>query len=344
MKMPPLIQLLVVGSVFIFMGIVPMAYSGIIFQENFDNMADWNTSGQYEGNECSVGYCASSMPVNWSFYRTVPGATGLSPVASVSRPPGNLPDHTTGTGKALIVRVESVGTVNWPGDGILGKYFGSSANYNELYIQFWIRTQSNWQSMAVSQSKVFRIFNWRGTENIFQWKAECSPIWFWDWAAYPTSSSAAYLTAYRCDSVPDDYYCVNSPNSYQKNDAYASWGAVPPTTKYADGKWNRIDFHVKMNNLGQSNGILEWSWNGTIVESHTNVVWKEAGSTSGKGWNGFALGGNSNNTWSSTPAEQWYAIDDVVVSTTPIATDSIPPQDQGSPNPVQGVRVVAPGN
>ncbi|WP_281999185.1 Ig-like domain-containing protein [Geotalea uraniireducens] len=295
-------------------------YGAVVFEDNFDSQTDWNVNGQYEGSECSVSSCtSSSYPANWNFYRTVPGSTGLNPVASIRRLPGNLADHTSGSGKAYIVYNESVSGVNWPGDGIIGKYFGSTANYNELYIRFWLRTQSGWQSATSAQSKIFRVTHWRGTSNIFQWAAESSPTYFWDFGT-SSSASASYLPAYRCDQSPTDYYCVNlaSSNNYQKNDYLYVWGSGGPTSKFADTQWHRYDYHIKMNDPGQNNGILEWSFDGNIVESHNDVVWKEASSTSSLGWNAFALGGNSNNTFSSTPTDQWYAVDDLVVSTTAI--------------------------
>ncbi|BDV43066.1 hypothetical protein GURASL_19890 [Geotalea uraniireducens] len=61
---------------------------------------------------------------------------------------------------------------------------------------------------------------------------------------------------------------------------------------------------------------MEWWYDGKLVERRTNVQWLSEGSSS-VGWNSFAIGGNSNNTFLPL-ADQWYAIDDVVISTTPI--------------------------
>lgn len=298
----------------------------IIFEENFDSQPDWNATGQYEYSECSVlnvgapaNQCTfSTYPANWSFYRSVPGAKNLNPVASIRRLPGGIADHTSGTGKAFIVYNESVNGATWPGDGILGKFFGMSANYPELYVRFWMRTQSGWRVVNGAQSKLFRVLSWRGTENIFQWAAESSPIFFWDLAA--SGSNAAYAPAYRCDASPGDYYCASlgSGNNFEKNDIITVWGNGPPSSRFADTQWHRYDFHFKMNSIGSADGIMEWSYDGVSVESRTNVVWKESSSSVAKGWNAFALGGNSNNIFSSSPTDQWYAIDDVVVSTTPI--------------------------
>jgi hypothetical protein len=306
--------------------------AAVIFETNFDSHPDWNTSGEYEGGECSFGSCASSMPADWNFYRSVSGTSGLNPVISIRRLPGSVADHTgTGTGKALVIYSESVSGANWPGDGILGKYFGSGANYQELYIRFWARTQSSWQFVDGGLVKVFRLFNWRGTSNIFQWANENSPVLFFDFAIY--NGNANYAPSYRCDQLPystntgdgtygrsADYYCGNSPIS--SNGVGQIWGGAPPTSGYADTRWHRYDIYAKVNALGSADGVYKFTYDGNTLYNVTNVVWKESNSSAAKGWNGFSLGGNSNNTWAAK-GDQWYAIDDVIVSTTPIPDDYV---------------------
>lgn len=294
-------------------------YSGVIFEENFDSQADWNVKNNYT-SECP-GKCTSA-PNNWTNYRTVPGNSSLpNPTGSIQRLPGNLPDHTTGSGKAFIVYNQAVKGANWPGDSILVKVF--PRDYSELYVRFWIRTQSNWQSVASAQSKIFRILHWDRIGNIFQWKTYSSPIYFWDWGT-TGSNAASYISAYRCDPQVSNYYCTNSGTSqYQKNDIFHSWGNVKPTNVYADTHWHRYDFHVKVNNIGNNNGVLEWWYDGALQESHKDVQWKApTGSSADIGWNTFAIGGNSNNTFASR-SEQWYAVDDIVVSTSPIPIDYV---------------------
>ncbi len=68
---------------------------------------------------------------------------------------------------------------------------------------------------------------------------------------------------------------------------------------------------------GTANGALEWWYDGVQVQSITNVIWKEASAAPEAGWNTVWLGGNSDNSF-GRHTEQWYAFDDVVISTTPI--------------------------
>jgi len=323
---------------FISLGPLPSA-AAVIFEDNFDSQPDWNVNKQYEGSECSpIGYsgagniCSTgAYPPGWTHFRSMPGSSSfVHPVISIGRLPNNLPDHTTGSGKAIIIYNES-NSYNpgyWAGDGNIGKYFGPSADYPELYVRMWIRTQSGWQSMDSAQSKVFRVTHWRATENIMQVANEHTPIYFWDWGQW--GGKATYIPAYRCEAMPyltgsgvvgrsSDYYCggLDSAHDYEKNDIQTIWGSGAPSTKFADGTWHRYDFHLKMNDIGSANGLLEWWYDGTLVQSITNVIWKEPSASASIGWNNVWLGGNSNNAFGSY-SEQWYAIDDVVVSTTPI--------------------------
>ncbi len=294
-------------------------HAGVLFEESFDNQSDWNVNNQYT-TECA-GDC-STAPANWNNYRTVPGTSSLTnPTGSIRRLPSSLPDHTSGTGKAYIVYNQSVAGVNWPGDSTLVKVLPQ--DYPELYIRLWIRTQANWKTVASAQSKIFRTYHWDRSGNIFQFfsSGTVNPAYIWDWST-TSANAASYMDAYRCDPQETNYYCTASGvPSYQLNDYFYSWSSGAATSKYADAQWHRYDFHLKMNDIGKNNGVMEWWWDGQLMESHSDTQWKASGSSASIGWNTISIGGNSNNTFSSTPADQWYAIDDLVVSSTPIAAD-----------------------
>ncbi|CAH2031402.1 glycosyltransferase [Trichlorobacter ammonificans] len=323
-----LLLLLILGS-------GPLCFGEILFEENFDAQPDWNVTNSYTA-ECA-GACATAPP-NWSNYRTVPGTAALAnPTGSIRRLPGSLPDHGGGTGKAYIVYNQSVAGVNWPGDATLVKVL--PRDYPELYIRFWIRTQDNWQTVPNAQSKIFRAYHWDRTGNLFQFfsTGTVNPAYIWDWSTN-SANSATYMNAYRCDPQETNYYCT-APGvpSYQLNDYYQRWGNGPAGNVYADGRWHRYDVHLKMNDIGSNNGILEWWWDGVLIESRRDVQWKGAtGSDPVIGWNTIAIGGNSNNTFSgAVPADQWYAIDDLVVSSTPLVTPSAGTGSSISPAAVQ---------
>ena len=332
-------------------------FAGIIFQENFSAQADWNANNQFAEVETSPP--TAKAPPEWSFFRSIPGATGLSPCVSIRKLPNGATDHTGGHGKALIIYNESVNNANWPGDGILGRYFGSTANYQELYVRFWLRTQPQWQTVAGAQSKVFRVLHWDGGDNIFQFfpTGQSAPIYLWDLVTMGSSSSGAnkagYQSAYRGDPQETNYYLTTGGQWYETTDYFFGWngkvgGALANTTFrpwvnptdpgiYADGQWHRYDFHLKLNDIGKANGIMEFSYDGVLKEFHGDVVWKTSGSRAEIGWNAVSFGGNSNNTFSATNSEQWYAIDDIVISTTPIPTEYAI-DNEGSSNSIQSSR------
>lgn len=316
---------------------IPVCYGEIIFEENFDSQPDWNADNSHT-TECA-GTCTTAPP-NWSNYRTVPGTSSLSnPTGSIQKLPDDLPDHSAGNGKVYLVYNQSVSGVNWPGDSTLIKVLPQ--DYPELYVRLWIRTQANWKTVASAQSKIFRAYHWDRTGNIFQFfsSGTVNPAYIWDWAT-TSSNNASYMNAYRCDPQETNYYCT-APGvpSYQLNDYYRNWGIGPAGNSYADTQWHRYDVHLKMNDIGTNNGILEWWWDATLMESRTDVQWKAAtGSSASIGWNTIAIGGNSNNNFSgSVPADQWYAIDDIIVSSSPLVTPSPGTGSSISPFYVQSV-------
>ena len=309
MRMVLRLQILTICTLFALLCSVQGAYSGTIFQENFDSHSDWNADGSKDGVECTSP--CSSAPEGWTNYRIMPGSGSWSnPPGSIQRLPGNLPDHTTGNGKAYIVYNESHPVDNWPGDAIISKTFDQ--DYSELYVRLWIRTQANWQTVSGAQSKFFRVLHYDKTGNIFQFfsAGNSCPLFVWDLAV--RGSDTSYLTAYRCDPQSSNYYCTASGvPSYQLNDTFYYWpnGSKAPTASgmYADTKWHRLDYHFKMNDIGKNNGIMEWSYDGVLMESRVDVQWKSSGSSSSVGWNTFMVGGNSNNSFADK-ADQWYAI------------------------------------
>ena len=107
---------------------------------------------------------------------------------------------------------------------------------------------------------------------------------------------------------------------YQLNDYFRRWGNKSADASYADAQWHRYDFHLKMNDIGENNGVMEWWWDGKLLESRTDVQWKAAaGSAQSVGWNGIAIGGNSNISFSGPePSDQWYAVDDIIISSSPL--------------------------
>ena len=325
-------------------------FANVIFETNFDSNADWNTSGQYEGNECADP--CTTAPTNWTNYRVVDGSgTWPNPVGSIQRLPGLLADHTgTDNGKAFVVYNESHSNDNWPGDAILMNHFG--AQYKELYLRAWIRTQAGWQATGSALSKILRLqyydeskngpgynfANFDAGSNAPTALLELGTMG--DTAQHPDAS--AYAMAHRCLPAAtlnglDQYYCEATGPLFQQTDtsSYINTSTFPSITgtgSWADAQWHELEMHVVMNDPGASNGTYELFFDGNKVDgSHTGTVQWVSPGYSVPGWNVVAIGGNSDNSFAGTSNQQgsqWYAIDDVVVSTTPIidgASDLVAP-------------------
>jgi len=299
----------------------------VIFEDTFDSQPNWSkTASPPHTSECNYPPCAEA-PEKWSAWRAAPWLPPASPPVSIS---GSVTsDHTTGTGKAMIVRVQSVHSgSNFASDAILSKVF--TQNYPELYVRFWLKTQSGWQWDRKNNNahKVFRLFHYDGTNNFFKNgpNGSESPLTFFDLATYWVNNSARYSLTYRCSPV-SNYFC--KPGGGPENGISLPFNSKEPAApgNWADGEWHRYDLHFKLNTgPGISDGVSEFWYDGKRLVSHNNITWITESSTREAGWNSFSLGGNSKISWGpdDTPTkEQWYAIDDVVISTAPIPDNHV---------------------
>lgn len=352
------IAALLISLPLFFCGLIERCTAAVLFQTDFNSNPDWNVNKENDSSmsdyyECGrVGYdtntCrAGDYPVNWEGFRSAcnlcaNGYLNAHPKASIQRLPGALSDHSgEDTGKALIIYNESDPTnpsAPWPGDGDLVKHFGS-ANYQELYIRFWTRVQPGWQwasngnsgGMADPTLKFFRVGYDAGGENLFSMSSH-HPWMIFDWTnSYPSTNG--FSISYRCD--PSDYYCEtfsggNDPNKYQEETVPIAIGYV-----FSDGNWHMMDYHIKLNTVGVSNGLLNIAMDGHEIYSKTNVQWLEGGSTV-EGFNVVMFGGNSVNPFVNQ-GEQWYAIDDVTISTSFVGGGA--PPDVTAPAPPAGLNV-----
>lgn len=305
------------------------SHAAVIFETTFDLNADWNASRQYQGAEC-VDPCTTA-PTEWTNYRVVDGSgTWSNPTGSIRVLPAGQTDHTTSStaGKAYVVYNQSHPVDNWPGDSELMRKL--NADYEEVYLRLWLKTQSNWQSVAGASSKVFRIQHYDGSGNIFAnfsdgTNAPIALILLGQMGSsvnYP--NTAAFIPAMRCDPQSTYYYCNASP-AWMQNDIanYMDTSTHPTILKsWGDGNWHRWDLHLKMNTVGSNNGIFEMWIDGNQLISKTDAQWRSSGSSASVGWNLLSIGGNSNNSF-ATQADQWYAIDDIVISTTQILGDYV---------------------
>ena len=339
-----------------------IASSEIIFQDNFDNQPEWMpVSSRNPG----------PIPSSWTNARTDEkwhpdeGFPNNEPSMRITgRDPAMV---RGGSGKAFVVFNESSSS-NFASDSILGKYLGPEG-YTELTVTFWIKYEDDWNWQSGPFDKVFRIFSWDGPDvgNGSPWDffedGNSAPIYFYDYAH--NSFGQRHVHAYRCDPQETAYYCkdpsfdvgsLNSLGYTGHSNNYTSHirdtsprindlvneGLIPDTglathPQIFGNVWHQLKFQVRMNSApGIKDGILRYWLDGQLIVNLTNIPWMSTGSPGNKRWNFVAIGGNTVTDFDlvgpTEDREQWYAIDDFVVSTT---LEPNPPSEPRPPSNLQ---------
>ncbi len=308
---------------------VGTSFAQVIFEDNFDSQADWwPTCLQCGNNDAGYnnGADLDGTPAGWSYWRN---EEYWNPYPSSGATPNSHPslevsdaNHYGSSGKALTNWHESQPNSNgWGSDAILAKYLGS--NYKELYVQFKIKLQPGWQwASGTPSEKMFRVFHW-DTETKGQglfFKNDTvgteAPLVISDLSNRPAPYGTDWFISFRCDPQATNYFCSPTYNPHT---------SIPSNDNIEDGNWHQITFHVKLNSsAGVADGIYEMWMDGSQILDKTDMNYISSGGNIDAGWNAVAFGGNAFNQYSDpiNKAEQWYAIDDVVVSTTTIAQNS----------------------
>jgi len=291
-------------------------YGSVVFEDNFDAQANWAQGKPTESGVNYPPFPAAGAPANWSTWRAVPWNPPVADPIAITN--SVTSDHTTGSGKQFVARVQACGpdifSTAFCSDTILAKVLPQE--HQELYARFWLKTQPGWKFTANQNNnhKIFRFLRYDGSGAFFQNGTAGSeaPLVFFDLGEYWTDGHADYTFAYR--GYPVSSY---SGATGTKNNTIQSFGTGTSTASgnWADGQWHRYDIRAKLNTTGTANGVVEFWFDGVKKYSATDVNFKLSGSNS-IGWNAFMIGGNHQTDFPA--GEQWYAIDDVVISTTPI--------------------------
>jgi hypothetical protein len=311
---------------------VNFSFGEVLFTENFDNQSDWQP--RPGSNDASPGgfmascdfntvKCSWSVPDGWSYFRT----TGLwwGPQYQDTIRITNLAGRG-GSGKAFIVYNESnrgASMDGWGADGQLTKLLDK--DYQEMFARVWVRMQAGWQWDHTNDMmiKMFRTYHFDRIGSIYNFFSggTSAPIVLWDFKHSNTYGTRG-MPSFRGDPQ-GTRYMMNGDSGADYLLAANSTVLPSDPGMLADGSWHSIEFHVKMNTYNtatktwNADGMIE-VWNdGELKHSRSNLLWKSTGSHPGIGWNTIGIGGNAYNLYSNpaNKAEQWYAMDDVVVST-----------------------------
>lgn len=315
-----------------------------IFEDNFDSHSDWLPAIE----ECGEG-CATA-PTNWTFYRSTgdwEAATGGEDTIRIA-----ADNARGGIGKAFTVWNESRdGSSGWGADGMISTLLPE--DHTEIYAQVWIKYDPTWQAPSPSGDmaiKTFRIEHYDRSGNPFSYfsTGNSCPVYMYQFK-HSNTYGTRFHNSFRCDSQSTEYYCPNNDYMVEEtdfsaslqNDTYepqtGSVGSYNSAGMPADGEWHKYNWHVKMNTYSgsgvwNSDGVLQAWIDGELVTDVSHIRWVESGTDSTIGWNIIILGGNAYNTYDdeTNKSEQWYAMDDLIISTTPIigyTSELLPPSN-----------------
>jgi len=311
---------------YLFLFVCTPAYSQVIFQDNFNSSADWTVAQGATSTCCrsctSDGTCAS-YPPNWDGYYNG---------GSYCSDPGHnnfyiSSTNPRGSGKSLTFWDESCTQDFGNSDAQVGKSLG--AVYSEVWIQYYIKFQYpfHWEVMANGDGgghKWFHLQYHEGTSTPWNYFGNPANMPIGVPGIHTYYDHVYYYSAYRCEI---NYYCQGTP-SYQFDVGtdmdhvdLGTWSSV-----FGDNNWHKVEFYYKMNtNAGatfHADGIHRFWLDGVLKYESSNIPFSDNGSQQSprRGFNFFAIGGNNSNYWNQscngTACEQWYAIDDLVLSQT----------------------------
>ncbi len=316
-------------------GVASEDTSGVLFYDDFDAWADWTVTQP----SSTAANCLSSCSLGdeWDMYRN-----GFCICANeLEDEPGNnnfyvdqyagYPDETNtchgGSGKCAIHWAESCSDLFDQSDWNLGVDLGQE--YEEIYLRWYIRFKSSWETGADEESgmKLYHIQHYDPAASETPWV-------YFGTAPSNTPTSSGGLNKYsntiqfysenRCQCIDEEcssYYC-NDITVWQLGSttwAYAAGGIY-------DGDWHCLELHIKRDSeIGGADGVIELWFDGTKKNylsgySGTSREYNPTGSSELRGWRHVSLFGNNDNHFDTSCAtvadcEQWYAIDDVVIST-----------------------------
>jgi len=323
-------------TLIVFIISMSMAQAETIFEENFDLLPDWKVAGTWRECDFTNSYdCpVDDVPGEWDFYRSQEQwHPDFGEPANVPHMQINGTEKRGTAGKSFINSLESEKEshyTNYYNDGILMKLFDEPQD--EVYVSFWIKMDPNWQWRNGSGTfKLFRVGHWipydqykidgkpvnafnlggeGNTAPMYLFNIKKSDEWGWQHSHAP-----------RCAPAEKHYNCDQN-GKYKEYNYSARYEGYPTYEDHmGDGQWHHLKFHVKMNSApGAEDGIVELWFDDVLEYSVSNVEYLSPTAEAGTKWNFFSIGGNWN-VWFAPvedKKEQWYAIDDIVVSTTPI--------------------------
>ena len=305
--------------------------AAVIFETNFDSGDDWTvTQPTSQTNSCHPSE-SCGMPNGFTSYEN-----GRSFCSGIDEPGRNTMYFDTYAGypsetnacysgaKCFTFWDESCTEQMENSDGQIGVHLGQE--YEDIYVRFKIRFKTDFElasnflhkfyhiQHSVTNTDPFAYLNNEGHENN-------QPLSSGGLSSYADGTLYFYVNA-RCQNT---YYCYDDINW--------SLGSISSnrSSGLLDGDWHTIEIRQKRNSsIGTANGLIELWIDGSKKSYVTGyegdeIPFNDSGSSQLRGWSFVSIGGNTNNQFDTScsnlaDCEQWYAVDDVVISTTYVGT------------------------
>jgi uncharacterized protein YjdB len=182
-----------------------------------------------------------------------------------------------------------------------------TANYREVYWRFYVRRETGWVGNGpgkLTRATIFAKSDWSQAMIAHGWTSDADNRYFLLDPASGTDASGNLTTVGYNDFT------------------HLQWlGSAQSSTTLEDqahvGMWSCYEFHARLNDAGQSNGLFELYVNGQLSAQSSGLNW--VGSYSAYGINAIFLEQYQNN---GAPAANVRTLDNFVVSTHPIGCGS----------------------
>lgn len=326
----------------------------VLFEDDFDSHPDWSPPQRRGVSTSDKSHPVYGNPRGYSDWRV----GGSENEEGVGHNTLNIDGthHRGGEGKAFVFWTEM--SQNWGADGLLG--VDLEGGYPEIYIRFYIKFQKDWRwcTNLSPMQKFLHVSHYdpEDADSLYDYFSPTQNKPRYVMQAAKWNKGASDVSISHSLSWYDNGPTPSNTRNYFPGGGYAGSGTDWSTNSldydtalfidgnYAsylphkkgmmgDGEWHCWEWRLKMNTAdGVSDGALQWWQDGLLLYSKTDILWANSESQC-RAWNHVWLGGNNLNTYGleSDPwthlHEQWYAIDDFVISTEFVGLDNCYPHN-----------------
>lgn len=292
----------------------------VLFSDNFDSHAVWSPAQTGVTRTCIKGQkCEYPVPAGYHDYRIdalsrCSKADNLHNTLNIdgSRPRG-------GEGNSLLFWSEPCynASSSWGSDGLLGVAFPPE---HEVYVRYWIMFQPDWKWSVGKSSPQQKFLHISHLD-----KTISGEIWDFFSGRQNKPRAIPQFAKWGGGTYRTQLMWLHSPLSAQRDNSRSFntnvyFGPAPLDWNNAgapgDGQWHCLEYYVRLNSSGGvADGVSRTWYDGVLIHESKNIPWLATGdSPDDFKWNHVWLGGNNSNLVMPSN-EQWYALDDVVVST-----------------------------